>query len=189
MRIGISINGIVRDLLGKIKVVHEKYYESSVEDELSTDNLKEVLGFESDDDLIQFMYREAPMEIFGHAKEVQNNFIRNLNELINYNKDFSFTLISDEVGRGISATFWFLAKYGCTVKNIKFYTIDKVDRLWEDFDLIISNDDPIINSKPDNKILYILKESPGVDSKTILDSPDKIIELDIFKNENVEQQS
>ena len=189
MRIGISLNGIVRDLLGKIKVVHEKYYETKIENELSIDTLSEDLGFDSDDDLIEFMYREAPMEIFGHAKEIKNNFIRDLNGLINDNKDFSFTLISDEVGRGISATFWFLAKYGCVVKNIKFYTIDKVDRLWEDFDLIITNDDPIINSKPDNKILYTLKESPGVDSKTILNSPDKIIELDIFKNENVEQQS
>ena len=187
MRIGISLNGIVRDLLGKIKVVHEKYYETKIENEVSIDTLREDLGFENDDELIEFMYREAPMEIFGHAKEVKNNFIRELNYIANNHKDFSFTLISDEVGRGISATFWFLAKYGCTIKNVKFYTIDKVDGLWEDFDLIITNDEPIINSKPDNKTLYTLKEHPGVDSKTILDSPDKIIELDIFKIEHEEK--
>ena len=187
MRIGISLNGVVRDLLGKIKVIHEKYYETKIENELSIDNLKDDLGFETDDELIEFMYREAPMEIFGHAKEVKNNLIRELNMLANKNKDFSFTFISDEVGRGISATFWFLAKYGCTIKNIKFYTRDKVDELWEDFDLIITNDDPIINSKPANKKLYTLKEIPGVDSETILESPDKIIELDIFKIENVEK--
>ena len=46
MRIGISINGIVRDLLGKIKIVHEKYYETKIENELSIDTLSEDLGFD-----------------------------------------------------------------------------------------------------------------------------------------------
>ena len=123
------------------------------------------------------------MEIFGHATEIKNNFIRSLNELVGVNKDYTFTLISDEVGRGIPATFWFLAKYGCTIKNIKFYNIRQVNNLWDEFDLIFTNDEPIIKSKPVDKQLYTLNVSEEIDSEYILDSPDKITSLEIFKNE------
>ena len=110
MKIAININGIIRDLFGKIKIVHKKYYDSDIEEELNYNNIKELLNFKEEDDLLEVLYREAPMEIFGHATEVKNNFIRSLNELVGENKDCEFTLISDEVGRGIPATFWFLAK-------------------------------------------------------------------------------
>jgi hypothetical protein len=125
------------------------------------------------------------MEIFGHANEVKNNFIRNINELVGDNKEHSFTLISDEVGRGISATFWFLAKYGCSVKNIKFYNISEVNNLWGEFDLIFTNDDPIIKSKPEDKKVYTLNTSEEIDSEYILESPVEITNLNIFKKENV----
>ena len=185
MKIAISINGIIRDLLSKIKIVHKKYYDSDIEEDLNYDNIKELLNFKDQDELLEFLYREAPMEIFGHAKEVKPNFIRSLNELAGTNKDCSFTLISDEVGRGISATFWFLAKYGCSIKNIKFYNIREVDNLWGEFDLIFTNDEPIIKSKPTDKKLYTLNVSEEIDSEYILESPDKITSLNMFKNENV----
>ena len=183
MKIAISINGILRDLLGKIKKVHKKYYDSDVEEDLNYDNIKELLNFKDQDELLEFLYREAPMEIFGHATEIKNNFIRSLNELVGVNKDYTFTLISDEVGRGIPATFWFLAKYGCTIKNIKFYNMSEVEDLWGEFDLIFTNDEPIIKSKPVDKQLYTLNVSEEIDSEYILDSPDKITSLEIFKNE------
>ena len=126
------------------------------------------------------------MEIFGHANEIAPNFVRNLNELNGENsKEHTFTLISDEVGRGIPATYWFLAKYGCSIKNIKFYTVGSVDKLWEEFDLIITNDEPIIKSKPDNKILYTVGDTTDVDPEYRLKSAQKITNLNIFKKENV----
>ena len=184
MKIAISINGVIRDLLSKIKKVHKKYYDSDVEEDLNYDNIKELLNFKDQDELLEFLYREAPMEIFGHATEIKNNFIRSLNELAGINKDYTFTLISDEVGRGISATFWFLAKYGCSIKNIKFYNIREVDNLWDEFDLIFTNDEPIIKSKPEDKLLYTLNKSDYVDPSHVLESPDKITTLKIFQKEN-----
>ena len=180
MKIAISINGIIRDLLGKIKLVHQKYYDSDVEEELTYDNIIELLNFKDQDELLEFLYREAPMEIFGHATEVKSNFIRNINELVSDNKEHSFTLISDEVGRGISATFWFLAKYGCSVKNIKFYNIREVDNLWDEFDLIFTNDEPIIKSKPEDKKVYTLNISKDIDSEYILESPLEITNLNMW---------
>ena len=187
MKIGISINGIMRDLLSKIKSVYEKYYEIEIANTLTIDNLQAELDFKNNDDLIDFLYREAPMEIFGHAKEVDDNFIRDLNSLVMDNKNHTFTILSDEVGRAIPGTFWFLAKYGCMVKNIKFYTRDTVNMLWDEFDLIFTNDEPIINSKPEDKLLYTFNDLNKVDSNYVLESPNKIINLDIFQTEDVER--
>ena len=44
MKIGIGINGSMRNLLGKVKSVYEKYYDKKVEGELTYDNLVELLG-------------------------------------------------------------------------------------------------------------------------------------------------
>jgi hypothetical protein len=187
MKIGISINGIIRDLLTKIKSVYEKYYDKEISNPLTIDNLQEELDFKTNDDLIDFLYREAPMEIFGHAKEVDDNFIRNLNSLVMDNKNHTFTILSDDVGRAIPATLWFLAKYGCMVKNIKFYTRDTVDMLWDDFDLIFTNDEPIINSRPKDKLLYTFNGLNEVSSSYVLESPNKIINLEIFQTEDVER--
>ncbi len=185
MKIAISINGIIRDLFGKIKQVHKKYYDSDIEEDLNYENAQELLGFKDGDEFLEFLYREAPMEIFGHATEVKNNFIRNLNELSSeHYPDHTITLISDEVGRGIPATYWFLAKYGCSIKNIKFYTVGYVEKLWEEFDLIITNDEPIIKSKPKNKKVYTVNTSEKLDSEYILESPNKIMNLNIFKKED-----
>jgi len=185
MNIAISINGVVRDLFGKIKQVHKKYYDSDVEEDLNYENINDLLGFKNDNELLEFLYREAPMEVFGHASESAPNFVRNLNELNGENsEEHTFTLISDEVGRGIPATFWFLAKYGCTIKNIKFYTGGLVNKLWEEFDLIITNDEPIIKSKPNDRVLYTIDSFDGVDSEYTLKTPQKITNLDIFKKEN-----
>ena len=54
MKIAISINGILRDLLGKIKKVHKKYYDSDVEEDLNYDNIKELLNFKDQDELLEF---------------------------------------------------------------------------------------------------------------------------------------
>ena len=177
----------MRDLLSKIKSVYEKYYDKKITTTLTFDNLQSELGFKDNDALIDFLYMEAPMEVFGHAKEVDNNFIRQLNSLVMDNKNHSFTIISDEVGRAIPATFWFLAKYGCTVKNIKFYTRTTVSELWEGLDLIFTNDEPIINSKPKDKLLYTFNGLNKVDSNYVLESPNKIINLDIFQTEDAER--
>lgn len=185
MEIAISVNGVIRDLFGKIKQVHKKYYDSEIEEDLNYENIKELLKFKNEDELLEFLYREAPMEIFGHATELENNIVRNLNELTSLNKNHKFTLISDEVGRGISATFWFLAKYGCSIKNIKFYNISEVDNLWNEFDLIFSNDEPIIKSKPKGKKIYTFNKVEDLNPEYILESPNEIKNLKIFKKDNV----
>lgn len=188
MKIGIGINGIVRDLLGKVKVVYEKYYGKKIEEDLTYDNLIELLNFKNFDELAEFLYVEAPMEIFGHAKESENNIIRELNKLQSDNHELEFTLISDDISRAIPATLWFLAKYGSQIKNIKFYKRDDVDNLWDYFDLIFTDDKSIFNSKPKEKSVYTIGECPSTEEFK-LNKPMDIVNLEIFKKEHDEERA
>ena len=54
MKIGISINEIVRDLWTKVKSVHEKYYDSKIEGELTEKNVLEKLNLD-EDSLLDFL--------------------------------------------------------------------------------------------------------------------------------------
>ena len=47
MEIAISMNGVIRDLFGKIKQVHKKYYDSEIEEDLNYENIKELLKFKN----------------------------------------------------------------------------------------------------------------------------------------------
>ena len=62
--------------------------------------------------------------------------------------------------------------------------MSEVEDLWGEFDLIFTNDEPIIKSKPEGKLLYTLNKSDYVDSSHILDSPEKITTLEIFQKDN-----
>ena len=183
MKIGISISDIIRDLWAKVKVVHEKYYQSKIEGKLTENNVLKKLNF-SDDEFLNFMFEEAPMEIFGHSKEVNDNFIRALNEFIIDNPDFKVYLISDEIGRGISSTYWFLAKYGCQIKNIMFIRQKEKSSVWDDFDVIVTDDKKIAKHKPKNKILVSSRKFKNVDLK--FKKTRDILNLEIFrKNEKI----
>ena len=181
MKIGISINDIMRDIWSKIKQVHEKYYESEIEGEVTEENILKKLNFEDDAHLLDFLFEEAPMEIFGHSKEVSANFIHGLNESVLKNQSHEITLISDEVGRGIAGTYWFLAKYGCQIKNIKFIRQKEKKNIWDDFEVIVTDDEKIIKNKPINKMLISTKKFKNVDVS--VKKPIEILSLEIFKNE------
>ena len=149
----------------------------------------EELDFKNFDDLAEFLYVEAPMEIFGHAKESDNNIVRELNVLQKDNPNLELTFLSDDISRAIPATHWFLAKYGSQIKNIKFYDRNSVDNLWEYFDLIFTDDKSIFNSKPENKLVYTIGDCPTVSPEFKIDKPTDIIKLEIFKKEYDEERA
>ncbi len=180
MNVAISINGIFRDLLGKIKEVHQKYYESEIDGELTDKNVKKKLGFKTTKQYLKFLYEEAPMETFGHAKESENNSFIHLNNFLMENKHLNVTLMSDEVGRGIPATLWFLAKYGSQVKNIRFITKDDKPNVWNDFDVIVTNDSDIIKNKPKEKVLITVNCRGNSTFK--VKKIREVFELSIFKS-------
>ena len=158
MKISISINGVLRDVLERFQIVYEKYYQEVKSDVICNDLLKYV-HFESTEDLSAFLYEEAPMEIFGQAKEKEHNVIQHLVELYkSMPLDYKLRVVSDDFGKSRASTLWFLAKYGCCCDEIRFYTIEEIEELWEDTDLFITNDVNILESKPINKKVIFIGE-------------------------------
>ena len=138
MKIGIEINGVLRDTIGKFKTVYEKYmtpnnedvilktyqiglsgdteneeyvddFEYGVISEPTSLNLLEHFKFKSSEELFQFMFEEFPMEIFGHSMSSEINSFNILNEFYIQNREkHDIYLISDEISKSKPATLFFL---------------------------------------------------------------------------------
>jgi hypothetical protein len=117
MKIGIEVNGVLRDTFGKFRQVYEKHmienYESEntnqtftmdisgntsldgVEDEftyeiiepIDTFELKNHFKFKSDEELYDFMFNDFPMQIFGHAGSTETFTFNDLNNFYTKNRD------------------------------------------------------------------------------------------------------
>jgi len=111
MKIGIEINGVLRDTIEKFKQVYEKVMIDGNQPELSNQtyeldmsgnteenlvipefnyevisevtslNLMEHFRFKSKDEFFSFMYEESPMEIFGHSPSSEMTTFNELNDL------------------------------------------------------------------------------------------------------------
>lgn len=157
MVISISINGVIRDVLSRFEHVYEKYNGKEVLSPVITPNLMEYVEFKDAEELLEFLYDEAPMEIFGQAKEIENNIISYLGELYKeMPNNYILKIVSDDFGKAKPATFWFLAKYGVVCDEIIFYTTKTINTLWKNTDIFITSDSDIIKSKPKDKKLIIV---------------------------------
>ena len=157
MIITVSINGVLRDVLSKFEQIYEKYQGKEVTSPVITPDLMKYVDFKDNDELFEFLYSEAPMEIFGQAKEMDNNVISHLVELYKEMPlDYKLKIVSDDVGRSKSATLWFLSKYGLVCDEIVFYSNNTLTELWDNSDIFITADTEVINNKPKNKKIIII---------------------------------
>tara|TARA_R110002020_G_scaffold140179_5_gene311502 strand:+ start:26 stop:598 length:573 start_codon:yes stop_codon:yes gene_type:complete len=166
MIISVSINGVLRDVLGKFEQIYEKYQNTEVKSPVITPNLMDYVDFNTEDELLDFLYQEATMEIFGQAKEIENNVISHLVELYKEMPvGYKLKIVSDDLGKAKAATLWFLSKYGLVCDEIVFYTIDGISELWEVTDIFITSDTDIINNKPEDKKLIVVDKCYNQDMK------------------------
>lgn len=163
MKIGIEINGVLRDTLKKIQQEYEKWFidnpfkeESEFKYEtisdLTTLDIESHLTFPSKDDLYNFLYKEHTMEIFGHAGSTELSGIQDLNDFyIDMRENCEIILVSDEIGKSKPATLFFLAKFGCLVENIKFYSEITLNSMWDSIDILLTANPNLLLNHPQNK--------------------------------------
>lgn len=190
MKIGIDINGVLRDTIGKFKTVYDKFliqetdgvenedssFEYKIVEPIDSLNLFNHFLFPTKEDMFSFMYDECPMEIFGHSPSSEMNTFNELNDLyLKYRDKFEFTIISDEMSKSKPATLFFLSKFGCLFERIIFFNESTKSQVLNDFDLIVtSNPDIIINYN--NKVVkYTTEYNEKINSPT---SISKLKELD-----------
>lgn len=159
MKIGIEINGVLRDTIGKFKMCYEKFlmpneynldnnhdFEYKITEPINSLDLKNHFSFKNNEEFIEFMYEDCPMEIFGHAMSSEMLTFNYLNDFLNEQKKYNneIYIISDEVGKSKPATLFFLSKFSCIAENYIFYNSKNRNKILSKFDLVVTSDPSII---------------------------------------------
>ena len=178
MRIGIELNGVLRDTLRKIQQEYEKWYieNSFSEDEefkyevitkLTSLEISKHLKFKNEDELYDFLYKEHTMEIFGHAGSVETSGMMDLNDFyLDVRDNHDVTIVSDEIGKSKPASLFFISKFGCLVESIKFYSESTINSLWESIDILLTANPKLLLNHPENKTVIKFDSVYNSDIKT-----------------------
>lgn len=164
----IELNNIIRDIVSKTILVYKAdNLEHELPDEYNGEDLQEYLGFGSKEELLEYMYVECPMRIFGYSNELEEGVSYMINEFYKkYRDKFNITIFSNEIEKSKPATLMFLARMGILVDSIEFFPLEDFETVNEKADIIITNNLNITKSK---KTLYIKinKEEYDKDNKEV----------------------
>jgi hypothetical protein len=184
MRIGIEINGVLRDTLTKIQQEYEKWYlnenwkelklieddpeiERKVISNVTSLELSNHLAFKNKDEIYDFLYKEHTMEIFGHASSVEYNGMNDLNDFyVDVRDNHDVLIVSDEMGKSKPASLFFLAKFGCLVEQVKFYSESTINSLWDSIDILLTANSNLLLNHPEGKIVIKYNTTYNSDIKT-----------------------
>jgi hypothetical protein len=178
VRIGIEINGVLRDTLKKISEVYEKWYienpyrdeesKGEIISELNSLEIMKHLKFKDEDELYNFLYKEYTMEIFGHAGSVEYNGMNDLNDFyIDMRDRHDIMVVSDEMGKSKPASLFFLSKFGCLIESIKFYSESTINSLWSSVDVLLTANPNLLLNHSDSVIVikYETSYNKDIESK------------------------
>jgi len=118
---------------------------------MTTYDLKNHYEFDSEVEYEKFM-EDYSLEIYGSAPQIHRSMdvVNRLQHIGENEKWFSTSLICPGSEQLVTATFYFLTKNACRIKNIVFSDYSK--DVWEEFDVIVSDCPDILDSKPADKI-------------------------------------
>jgi hypothetical protein len=195
MRIGIEMNGVLRDTLKKIQQEYEKWYidnpfkeetefEYKVISDLTTLNIGEHLSFKDKDEIYDFLYKEHPMEIFGHSGSIEMASMNDLNDFyLDLRDSHDIIIVSDEIGKSKPASLFFLSKFGCLIETIKFYSEITINSMWDSIDILLTANPSLLLNKPQDKLVIKYETSYNLDVKcdysikSLKELKEKIIEI------------
>ncbi len=168
MKIGITLNEVLRDFIGQLSYTYDKYIEVTgvKEDEVKSFDLMKYFPFKTIDELNNFIYSEAALEIFGHADQLHENIMSVFNTFLMDIEDegeHEIILTSREAIKSIPATNFFLSKLGCRAKHTKW--VSNYEDKWELVDVLITANPKALESKPIGKISVKVKASYNADVK------------------------
>jgi hypothetical protein len=186
-KIGIEVNGVLRDTIGKFKQLYEKHMvDEKTDDDIvsyeidESGNTSQVLQqevfnyeiisdvtsldltnhfrFKDEEELYSFMYEDFAMQIFGHAGSTETFTFNDLNEFyIKHRDEYEILIVSDEVGKSKPATLFFLSKFGCLIEKIKFYSKSTIDSMWDEIDVLLTANPDYITNTPEGKTIVKYK--------------------------------
>lgn len=165
--IGITLNEVVRDFIGQLTYTYQKYIADTniMEGDVTSLDLLEFFKFDDINALNNFLYKEAPLEIFGHADQMSDGLMNHINNCImdiEDDEEHQILIVSKELDKSIPATNFFLSKTGCKATDIK-YTKNHKDE-WNHVDILITANPKTLELKPNGKISVKVKASYNANS-------------------------
>lgn len=173
MKIGITLNEVLRDYISQFAYTYEKYHDTGIDEEEGENQGKQIKfdlkkypitdfnlmnhelvnDFEEEYELKKFLYMESALEVFGHADQTHNNIMTHFNQFLIEMKDeeeHEIELVSREAAMSIPSTYFFLSKTLCKASNVRFVTAyaDK----WEGVDVLITACPTALEAKPSGKV-------------------------------------
>ena len=202
MRIGIEVNGVLRNTLGKLEQTYQKFlidktdgieYEDDFKYEIikPIDNIevKKHFTFKDDDDMYSFLYEEFPMEIFGHSQSSEYTTFNDLNEIYTkLREEHDLLIVSDEIGKSKPATLFFLSKFGCLVEKIKFYSNITIKSMWDEVDVLLTSSPTLLLDCPKDKLIikFETEYNKNIDSfhtiKSLKEFEEKLNQIENVKS-------
>jgi hypothetical protein len=155
MRIGITLNEVLRDYIGQLAYTYDKYVgENGVtEEDITNFNLIEFFKFDDINKFNTFLYLEAPLEIFGHADQMSDGLMNRFNTFLMDIKDdgeHEIEIVSREIDKSIPATYFFLSKTSCRIDKVRF--VNNYASKWDGLDVLITANPQTLEAKPSGKI-------------------------------------
>lgn len=200
MKIGIDVNGVLRDTYTKFQRVYESnLIENNLENDPNNHVLEEVeefvyefegpitsstltdfFKFKDQEEYLKFMYEEFPMQIFGHAPSTEMNTFNILNETyLEFRSQHDLLIVSNEIGKAKPSTLFFLSKFGCLFEKIVFYSQSTIDSLWNEVDILVTSNSELLENHPSGKILikYETEYNKQIDSPLKIKSLEELSPL------------
>jgi hypothetical protein len=92
------------------------------------------------------------MELFGHAPSTEMNTFNVLNDFYYDLRDsHDILILSDEIGKSKPASLFFLAKFGCLIEKILFYSQTTKNNIWNEVDILLTANPTLLLEKPEGK--------------------------------------
>jgi hypothetical protein len=176
MKIGIELNNIVRDLNKQVIKYYKKDINQSFDDKnvnYNVVNIVDLIEFKSKKAKFEYMYVDYPYELFGCAPTTHRNLAVTINNWLvslsnkeddKYNIKF-FSL--KEEALSIQSTYYFLSKIGCRVREM-FFPKDGIE-MWDKCDVIVTLNERIIENKPKDKVVVLIKKDDNIDLQNKVD--------------------
>ena len=194
MRIAIDLNGVLRDTIGKIEQVYDKFYVANEDNDsefkyeinypIDSLNLLSHFKFPLDDDMYNFLYVEHPMEIFGHAASVEYTGMNDLNDFyLDMRDNHEIIIVSDEIGKSKPATLFFLSKFSCLIETIKFYSEQTKNEMIKSIDVLLTANPNLLLDVSNNLVVIKYEQEYNKNIKTkhsinkLKEFKDKILEI------------
>ena len=178
IRICLELNHVIRNINKQIVKYYQQDYDESIDlDEVDykDDVLKTICHFSSDMKKIEFLYELYPLEVYGHANQMERNLSRDLNawlkELTNqeeYDVDVFFYSLK-EYDITIQSSYFFLSKIGSRVRKVVFPK--SIEELEEYGDVFITANNDVLNniSKPTVLIKMNFNKPSGKETQIVYD--------------------